>query len=113
MKMWTEEGERVSKSRAARTQYDPETGRGSGARATRRRIETLTWWGEVDGERVSRHAEGGDEVCADTGRGDHAGGRGGSEEALCYHHARAPRARRGVASIYIDCRRRLTTRTIT
>ena len=26
MKMWTEEGERVSKSRAARTQYDPETG---------------------------------------------------------------------------------------
>ena len=67
--------------------------------------------GEVDGERVSRHAEGGDEVCADTGRGDHAGGRGGSEGVVL--SLRRVRASGEGASIYIDCRRRLTTRTIT
>ena len=88
MKMWTEEGERVSKSRAARTQYDPETGpriRRARDEATNRDFNV--WWGKSTArgyhdtpKAVTRCAP---ILDAGTTRGDAAG-----VKALCYHFAR-------------------------
>ena len=88
MKMWTKEGERVSKSRAARTQYDPETGpriRRARDEATNRDFNV--WWGKSTArgyhdtpKAVTRCAP---ILDAGTTRGDAAG-----VKALCYHFAR-------------------------
>ena len=88
MKMWTEEGERVSKSRAARTQYDPERGpriRRARDEATNRDFNV--WWGKSTArgyhdtpKAVTRCAP---ILDAGTTRGDAAG-----VKALCYHFAR-------------------------
>lgn len=88
MKMWTKEGERVSKSRPARIQYDPETGpriRRSSDEATNRDFNV--WWGKSTSRgfhdtprAVTRCAP---ILDAGTTRGDAAG-----VTALCYHFAR-------------------------
>lgn len=46
MKMWTREGERASKSRPARTQYDPETGPRIRHRSDDAKGDFNVWWGK-------------------------------------------------------------------
>ena len=93
MKMWTKEGERVSRSRKARVQYDPETGPRIRHRSDAAKGDFNVWWGKHATSSGTTARDFNSAVkavtrCAPILDAGVTKGDGAGTTAVCYHFAR-------------------------